>query len=54
MKDTRPKWFKEFLQNDFSHVKNDIKESKWLWRIIAGGLILYGLGRYLFDTYILG
>ena len=35
-----PQWFKDWLGNDFHHLKMDVRENKWLLRILVGGLIL--------------
>lgn len=41
--------FKQFVNNDFTHVKRDIAQSKWLIRIVLGAIIVWALIDRLFD-----
>lgn len=37
------KMFEEFLRNDFFHLKNEMREVKWLLRAVAVGIIIWAI-----------
>ena len=40
--------FEKFLSNDFYHLQRDVRENKWLLRILVGGLLVL----VLFERFV--